>query len=60
MLIYGRRLAKSQESVLDTLIRELLGSPEKLTVLELLAKQMTLLLETGRTNPDKFCNDLKS
>ncbi|KAK7407901.1 hypothetical protein QQX98_009912 [Neonectria punicea] len=54
------RLAKSPESALDTLIRELPGSPEKMTVLRLLADQMALLLETGRTNPDKFRDDLES
>lgn len=59
-LTCGRRLAKSPELVLDTLVRELSGNPEKMTVLQLLADQMTLLLETGRTNPDKFRYDLES
>ncbi|KAH7131174.1 hypothetical protein EDB81DRAFT_888461 [Dactylonectria macrodidyma] len=54
------RLAKSPESALNTLVRELPGSPEKMTVLRLLADQMTLLMETGRTNPDKFRYDLES
>lgn len=41
------------------LIRELPGSPETITILRLLADQMSLLLETGRTNPDKFRDDLE-
>lgn len=45
---------------MDTLVKELPGSPEKATVLRLLADQMILLMETGRTNPDKFRYDLKS
>jgi hypothetical protein len=45
---------------LDTLIRSLQDSLEKMAVLRLLADQMTLLLETGRTNPGKFCDDLDS
>jgi hypothetical protein len=59
-LTYGRRLAKSTESALDTLIRDLPGSLEKMTVLRLLADQMTLLLETGRTNPGEFRGGLES
>ncbi|KAJ4171567.1 hypothetical protein NW754_013336 [Fusarium falciforme] len=54
------QLSKSPEPALDTLVKELPGSPEKATVLRLLADQMTLLIETGRTNPDKFRYDLKS
>ncbi|KAM5349963.1 hypothetical protein ACJ41O_006468 [Fusarium nematophilum] len=52
-------LAKSPEPALDTLVKELPGSLEKATVLRLLADQMTLLMETGRTNPDKFRYDLE-
>ncbi|KAM5354951.1 hypothetical protein ACJ41O_001597 [Fusarium nematophilum] len=54
------QLAKSPELALETLVKGLPGSPEKATVLRLLADQMTLLMETGRTNPDKFRYDLKS
>lgn len=49
-----RRLAKSPESALDTLIRDLPDSPEKMAVLRILADQMTLPLETGRTNSGEF------
>jgi hypothetical protein len=45
---------------LDMLIRDLPGSPEKIAVLRLLANQMTLLLETGRTNPGEFRDGLES
>ncbi|KFA81045.1 hypothetical protein S40288_00769 [Stachybotrys chartarum IBT 40288] len=55
-----RRLAKSPESALDMLIRELPGSPEKMTMLRLLEDQMTLLIEIYRMNPDRFNDDLES
>ncbi|KFA47838.1 hypothetical protein S40293_11072 [Stachybotrys chartarum IBT 40293] len=42
------------------LIRELPGSPEKMTVLRLLEDQMTLLIEMYRMNPDRFNDDLES
>ncbi|KAJ4160335.1 hypothetical protein NW754_003460 [Fusarium falciforme] len=54
------QLANSPEVTLDTLVRGLLGSPEKMAVLRLLEVQVALLLETGRTSPDKFRHDLRS
>ncbi|KAI8681926.1 hypothetical protein NCS55_00446200 [Fusarium keratoplasticum] len=54
------QLANSPEVTLDTLVRGLLGSPEKMAVLRLLESQVALLLETGRTSPDKFRHDLRS
>ena len=48
------------ELVLDTLIRDLLGSLENIAVLRLLAGQITLLLETGRTDLGEFCEALES
>jgi hypothetical protein len=46
--------------VLDTLIRDLPGSLEKMAVLRLLADQITLLLEIGRTNLGEFRDGLES
>ena len=42
------------------LIRDLLGSLEKMAVLRLLADQMTLLLETGKTSPGEFHGGLEN
>jgi hypothetical protein len=37
----------------------MLDDKKKMIVLRLLGDQMKLLLQTGRTNTDSFCNDLK-
>ncbi|KAI8691512.1 ULP-PROTEASE domain-containing protein [Fusarium sp. Ph1] len=54
------QLIHPPEAPLDTLVRGLLGSPEKMAVLGLLEAQLPLLLETGRTSPGKFRHDLRS
>lgn len=54
LLTYGRKLAKSSQQELDILIRELPKDATKTTILRLLADQMTILLQTGKTDPDEF------
>ncbi|KAG5781416.1 hypothetical protein H9Q73_004935 [Fusarium xylarioides] len=49
-----RKLAKSSQQELDILIRELPKDATKTTILRLLTDQMTILLQTGRTDPDEF------
>ncbi|CVK92412.1 uncharacterized protein FMAN_07308 [Fusarium mangiferae] len=51
-------LVKSKETELDILIIECTHQTQKMDVLELLKEQMVLLLNTGRTEPDKFRNQL--
>ncbi|KAH6881115.1 hypothetical protein B0T10DRAFT_580976 [Thelonectria olida] len=59
-LARGRKWSRLwRNSVLASYSR-MRGSPEKMTVLKLLTEQMSLLLETGRTNQDKFHDDLES
>jgi hypothetical protein len=53
-LTCDRKLAKSPESVVDKVIKELPNNPRKMTVLRLLGDQMTLLLQGGATNPELF------
>ena len=53
-LICGRRLAKSPEPELKTLIKQLQETPEKMAVLRLLAEQMTVFIKTGRTDQVQF------
>ncbi|KAG5752599.1 hypothetical protein H9Q70_004737 [Fusarium xylarioides] len=48
------KLAKSSQQELDILIRELPKDATKTTILRLLTDQMTILLQTGRTDPDEF------
>ncbi|KAF4436972.1 hypothetical protein FACUT_6009 [Fusarium acutatum] len=51
------KLAKSPEPVIDVIVDTM--PDDKMIVLRLLGDQMKLLLQTGRTNTDSFCNDLK-
>ncbi|KAH7304472.1 hypothetical protein B0I35DRAFT_151123 [Stachybotrys elegans] len=53
------RLAKSPESALRNLIKQLQGAPKKMAVLKLLTDQMTLFMETGRTDQTKFRHDME-
>ncbi|EWG46527.1 hypothetical protein FVEG_06984 [Fusarium verticillioides 7600] len=51
-------LVKSKDTELDTLIIECTHQTQKMDVLELLKEQMLFLLNTGRTVPDEFRNQL--
>ena len=53
-----RQLAKSTESALERLFSEMPKSLEKMTLLRIMTNQMKLLLKTGKTDPDTFCNEL--
>ncbi|SCN81979.1 unnamed protein product [Fusarium fujikuroi] len=51
-------LVKSKDAELDTLITECTHQIQKMDVLGLLKEQMVFLLNTGRTEPDEFRNQL--
>ncbi|KAM0554145.1 hypothetical protein ACHAPJ_006944 [Fusarium lateritium] len=59
-LTYDRKLAKSSQQELDILCRDLPKDKTKTTVLRLLADQMAILLQTGKTNPDVFREHLET
>ncbi|EXA28814.1 hypothetical protein FOVG_19607 [Fusarium oxysporum f. sp. pisi HDV247] len=53
------KLAKSPESVINVIVDKMPDDEKKMIVLRLLGDQIKLLLQTGRTNTDTFCNGLK-
>jgi hypothetical protein len=55
-----RGLAKNTEPFLKGMIAQLLEIPQKMTVLRLLEKQMRHFLETGKTDPLTFRDDLEN
>lgn len=55
----NRPLAKCTNSALDKLVLELPNDTEKLAILGILTDQVSLLFQTGRTNPERFLADLK-
>ncbi|KAF4948049.1 hypothetical protein FSARC_13842 [Fusarium sarcochroum] len=54
------KLAKSSQQELDILCRDLPKDKTKTTVLRLLADQMVILLQTGKTNPGVFREHLET
>ncbi|KAF5966015.1 hypothetical protein FCOIX_12690 [Fusarium coicis] len=53
------KLAKAPELVINVIVEKMPNDEKKMVVLRLLEDQMRLLLQTGRTNTDTFCNGLK-
>jgi len=54
-----RKLAKSPEFAVNDVIRKLSENPKKTIVLKLLGKQMDLLFQQGRTDPEIFRQSLE-